>query len=314
MMLSTHTLKSNQGVALITVLLVVTLATTAAVAMSSRQHIDIRRTENTIFIAQAAEYLTGVELWSQQILAKDLKDNKTDDNSEAWATRLPPLPVEGGYVTGYLEDLQGRINLNNLQQSDDAASKREQARLKRLLQPLEINANLVNLLLDWIDTNQEARFPEGAEDGYYLALQPPYRIANRLLQSSSELMLLKDMTQQQLTKLEPFISTLPENTAININTAPIAVLMTLADNLSADEIQTLVKAREDKPYEKVEDFLAEKVFAGKNISAKGLTVSSNYFLLHAETGIGTLVQYRTCLFSRSDKGKIKILMRSEGVI
>jgi len=306
-------IKSNQGVALITVLLVVTMATTAAVAMSSRQHIDIRRTENTLFIGQAAEYLSGIELWSQRILVKDRKDNKTDDNSEAWATRLPPLPVEGGYVTGYLEDLQGRININNLQQSD-AAGEQTQARLKRLLAQLEINQGLINLLLDWIDADQEARFPEGSEDGYYLGLQPPYRAANRALQSSSELMLLKDMTQEQFDKLNPFISTLPQTTAININTASVEVLMTLADNLSATDIQALVKKREDKAYEKVADFLAEKVFAGKNISAEGLSVSSNYFLLHAEAGIGTLTRYRTCLFERSDKGPIKTLLRSEGVI
>ncbi|VAX11512.1 General secretion pathway protein K [hydrothermal vent metagenome] len=306
-------IQSNQGVALITVLLVVTMATTAAVAMSSRQHLDIRRTENTLFIGQASEYLYGVELWSKQILAKDLKDNKTDDTTEAWATRLPPLPVEGGYVTGYLEDLQGRINLNNLQQTG-ATGTREQARLKRLLAQLEINEGVVNLLLDWIDADQEARFPEGAEDGYYLGLQPPYRSANRLLQSSSELMLLKDMTQAQVNKLEPFISTLPQNTDININTASIEVLMSLADDLSADELQLLIKKREDKAYEKVEDFLAEKAFATKTITTDGLSVSSNYFILHAEAGIGTLKQFRTCLFERNQKGGIKTLMRSEGVI
>ncbi len=306
-------IQSNQGVALITVLLVVTMATTAAVAMSSRQHLDIRRTENTLFIGQASEYLYGVELWSKQILAKDLKDNKTDDTTEAWATRLPPLPVEGGYVTGYLEDLQGRINLNNLQQTG-ATGTREQTRLKRLLAQLEINEGVVNLLLDWIDADQEARFPEGAEDGYYLGLQPPYRSANRLLQSSSELMLLKDVTQAQVNRLEPFISTLPQNTDININTASIEVLMSLADDLSADELQLLIKKREDKAYEKVEDFLAEKAFSTKNISADGLSVSSNYFILHAEAGIGTLKQYRTCLFERNQKGGIKTLMRSEGVI
>jgi len=308
----TGTHSTQQGVALITVLLVVTLATTAAVAMSSRQHIDIRRTENTLYISQAAQYLSGVEFWAQQILAKDRKDNKTDDESEEWATRLPPLPVEGGYVSGYIEDFQGRINLNNLQ--DKTAGKETQARLKRLFARLEINEELINTLLDWMDADQEARFPGGAEDGYYLGLQPPYRAANRILQSSSELMLLKDMTPTQSAKLEPYISTLPQTTAININTASATVLMTLADDLSDTEIQALIEKRKDKPYTKVEDFLAEKVFAGKTIPAEGLSVSSNYFMLHAETGIGSLTQYRSSLLERSDKGKIKTLMRSEGVI
>ncbi|HEB55876.1 MAG TPA: general secretion pathway protein GspK [Gammaproteobacteria bacterium] len=303
---------NTRGVALITVLLVVALATTAAVAMSSRQHIDIRRTQNTLFIGQAAQYLYGVELWAQQILAKDRHDNKTDDNTEAWATRLPPLPIEGGYVSGQLEDLQGRFNLNNLQQ-DKEAGKREQARLRRLLAQMEINPGLINVLLDWIDGDQEARFPEGAEDGYYLGLQPPYRAANRLLQSSSELILLKDMTQKKFNKLKPFITTLPQITAINVNTASVEVLMSLADNLSITDIQALVKKRKDEPYKKIEDFLAEKPFVAKSISAAGLSVSSNFFMLHAETGIGTLIQHRTCLFERSDKGRVTTLMRSGGV-
>lgn len=303
---------NTQGIALITVMLVVALATTAAVAMSSRQHIDIRRTENTLFIGQAAQYLYGVELWSRQILAKDRKANKTDDNTEAWATRLPPLPIEGGYVTGHIEDLQGRFNLNNLQQTK-AAGKRAQARLRRLLVQLEINTGLINVLMDWIDRDQDTRFPEGAEDGYYLGLTPAYRAANRLLQSSSELMLLKGVTQKQYNKLKPFVTALPQITAINVNTASVEVLMSLADNLSVTDIQALVKKRKDKPYKKVGDFLAEKAFAGKNIQAAGLTVSSNFFMLHAETGIGTLIQRRTCLFERDDKGRVTTLMRSGGV-
>ncbi len=304
---------NTHGVALITVLLVVALATTAAVAMSSRQHIDIRRTENTLFIGQAAQYLYGVELWSKQILSKDRKNNKTDDNSEAWATRLPPLPIEGGYVTGHIEDLQGRFNLNNLQQTK-TAGKRAQARLRRLLAQLEINTGLINALMDWIDSDQDVRFPDGAEDGYYLGLKLPYRAANRLLQSSSELMLLKDMTQKKFNKLKPFITALPQITAINVNTASVEVLMSLADNLSLSDIQALVKKRKNKPYKKIEDFLAEKAFAGKNIQAAGLSVSSNFFMLHAETGIGTLVQHRTCLFERNDKGQVTTLIRSGGVI
>ena len=303
--------RSSRGVALITVMLVVTLATTAAVAMSSRQHIDIRRTENTLFLGQAEQYLYGVENWSQQILARDRKDNPTDHGGEPWATRLPPLPVEGGYVSGYLEDLQGRLNLNNLLQTE-AAGERARARLKRLLAQLEIPAGLVNLLLDWLDPNQEARFPEGAEDGYYLGLQPPYRSANRPMQSSSELLLLKDMTREQFDKLEPFVSALPQGTSININTAPAEVLMSLADELDPAEIRELVEKRKDKPYEKVEDFLAEKAFAGKNISADGLSVASSYFLLHAEAGIGSLKQFRVCLFLRNDKGQVRTLMRSGG--
>ena len=46
-------LQRQRGVALLTVMLVVALATTTAVAMASRQQVDIRRTENTLYQGQA---------------------------------------------------------------------------------------------------------------------------------------------------------------------------------------------------------------------------------------------------------------------
>ena len=62
--LPTNMTQRNRGVALMTVLLVVVLATTAAVAMASRQQLDIRRTENTLYQGQGLMYLYGVESWS----------------------------------------------------------------------------------------------------------------------------------------------------------------------------------------------------------------------------------------------------------
>jgi len=58
--LSASRIPHNRGVALLTVLLVVALATTTAVAMASRQQLDIRRTENTLYQGQALMYLYGV--------------------------------------------------------------------------------------------------------------------------------------------------------------------------------------------------------------------------------------------------------------
>ena len=110
----------QRGVALLTVMLVVALATTTAVAMASRQQLDIRRTENTLYQGQALMYLYGVESWSMQFLAEDRRDNEIDHNDEDWATRLPPLPVEGGQVQGYIEDLQGRFSLNSLNLPDES--------------------------------------------------------------------------------------------------------------------------------------------------------------------------------------------------
>jgi len=303
-------IQRNRGVAILTVLLVVVLATTTAVAMASRQQLDIRRTENTLYQGQALMYLYGVEAWSQQFLADDRRDNEIDHNGEDWATRLPPLPVEGGQVQGYLEDLQGRFNLNTLNQSGDPG-KLARERFERLLRQLELNPEMISTIQDWLDTDIEARFPAGAEDDYYLGLNPAYRTANQNMLSPSELLLLKDVSKEIYEKLQPFVTTLPAITAININTASLEVLLSLADDLSESEIENLIKKREDKPYKSVEDFLAEDIFAGKKIPLEGLSVNSDYFLLHAQADIGHVQQTLVSVFLRDKEGRIKTILRSE---
>lgn len=62
------TLKYKQtGVALITAMLVVALASVAAVAMTSRQQLDIRRTGNILHADQAYLYALGGELWAKDL-------------------------------------------------------------------------------------------------------------------------------------------------------------------------------------------------------------------------------------------------------
>jgi general secretion pathway protein K len=255
-------------------------------------------------------YLYGVESWSQQFLANDRRDNEIDHNGEDWATRLPPLPVEGGQVQGFLEDLQGRFNLNTLNQSGEPG-KLARERFERLIRQLELNPEVISTIQDWLDADIEARFPAGAEDDFYLGLDPAYRTANQNMLSPSELLLLKDLDKEIYEKLQPFVTTLPDNTSININTASVELLMSLADDLSKSEIESLLKKREDKAYNNVEDFLAEEMFAGKNIPLEGLSVNSDYFLMQAQADIGHVQQTLTSVFVRDDEGRIQTILRSE---
>ena len=254
-----------------------------------------------------------MESWSQQFLAEDRRDNDTDHFDEDWATRLPPLPVEGGQVQGYIEDLQARFSLNSLNLPDESG-KLARARFERLLKELDINTEIMSTIQDWLDADIDVRFPAGAEDDYYLGQNPAYRAANQNMLSPSELLLLKDLNKEVYEKLHPHINTLPETTPININTASAEVLMSLADDISSADIESIIKKREDKAYKSVEEFLAEDVFAGKNVSEEGLSVSSDYFLLVAQADIGHLQQTLHSIFERDNEGRILVLVRSENEI
>lgn len=312
-----------QGVALITAMLIVALASIAAVAVAARQQFDIRRSANLINGEQSYQFALGVESWAVQLMIRDRKQNQTDTLKEDWAKLLPPLSVEGGQVAGHIEDLQARYNLNNVLDSTSTTGKATAATvrpLQRLLEALEIPPELVWKVVDWIDHDMDTRIEGGAEDDVYTRLQPAYRTANTLMVSSSELLLIDGFKPEYYVKLEPYVCALPVHTKINVNTATAPVLVTLADGLSLSAAQAIVDARKDKPFADIEAFkTALKASGGltadalNTVDTGAIDVGSSYFLVVADTLFG---KGRTRLFSElhRDNATISVILRAQGVL
>ncbi len=298
-------MNQQRGVALITVMLIVALATITAVAMTTRQQLDIYRTANLINNDQAYLYALGGESWIKRILLRDSK--KVDNLQDIWATAIPALPISGGYITGQAIDLQGRFNLNNLLQDDGKISPKDIIVLERLLTILELPISLSQIIVDWIDTNEE-QLINGAEDNVYLMKNPAYRTANRFLFDPSEIRLLVGI--EEYYKLLPYISTLPTRTAININTASAKILMAVVEGLTESEAARLLTEREQQPFTSIQNFVTRDILAGLKIHAENLAVASSYFLFVAEVKIArgrarlNSVLYRTT-------NQVKIIMRSK---
>ncbi len=301
----------QRGVALVTALMVVSVATVAAVAFATRLQVDIRRTSNILDGDQAMLYALGAEAWAAQILARDRAEATVDHLGEDWATLPPPFSVEGGVVGARIEDLQGRLNLNNLIAEGDkgeAASKE----LGRLLETLELESGLADAIADWSDTDLEVRLPDGAEDDEYLTYEPPYRTGNVPMWSPSELRLVKGVTPEIYDKLASFITALPATTLINVNTASATVLTTVAEAITKGDAEIIVSDRGETGFQTVDDFLQHPALSGREISASSLSVSSDWFAVHSQAEIG---RGRAKLFSilhRSASGQIKVVMRSRG--
>jgi len=283
----------QSGVALLTALLVVALATVAAVSMATRQQLDMRRTGNLLHSEQAWAYALGAESWARVILARDARDSKVDNLGEDWAVQVPASFVEGGSVIGRVIDLQGRFNVNSLVvngEADVAAVDR----YKRLLRTLELNESLADALVDWLDTDINSRFPGGAEDETYQSLLPAYRTANRLMVDISELRLVKGYDRKVMGKLlgggssgAPFVTALPEPTQINVNTASAEVLTTLAKGLSISDGAAIIEARGENGFEKVTDLLQLPVLSGQQQpDPQSLAIQSQWFLLVSEADVG----------------------------
>lgn len=283
--LSLQRCQQQRGVALVTALLVVSLATVAAVAMATRLQVDVRRTGNLLHGEQAYAYALAAESWAEVILRRDADDSKIDTLAEDWATALPPIAVEGGFVSGRIEDLQGRFNVNNLVGPDGKPSQPDLEYFKRLLGLLGIEAGLATALLDWIDADINATFPDGAEDDIYLLENPPYRAANRPLVSISELRLVKGYSPEIITLLEPYITALPQPTALNVNTASALVLQALHADLGGTDAEQMIEARGDDGFTELEAFLALDALAGLQLDVD-VDIKSDWFSVLTDVRVG----------------------------
>lgn len=304
--------QKSEGVALITAVLITAVIAIAAVAMAAQQSLDVRRTANIIDGDRSYVFALGVESWAQQMLVRDRRANQIDSLGEDWALHLPPITVEGAVVTGHIEDMQGRFNLNNLIK-DAKASSLDVQRFQRLLALAGLDPNLVDAVVDWIDPDADTTQPDGAEDAEYMRADVPYRAADRLFASPSELRLVKGFTADMALKLAPYVTVLPVRTAINVNTAPKEVLMALADGITEGDAQQLIDARGDKGFANIDAFLQHQALAGRGVNKEGLSVASDYFLLDADTQFG---HGRTHLFSvmARDANGVRTIARGQGAL
>lgn len=296
--------KRQTGVALVTALLIVALATVAAVAMTSQQQLNIRKTSNILIAGQNYLNALGGEQWAVDILLQDLQKDKKDKKfvdtlSESWAKPLPPIPLEdGGKISGKIVDLHSRFNVNNLYIS--IAKKRDQARrasapasaknedededeskpleyFRRMLQMLKIDEDLADTIADWIDEDADVAFPDGAEDETYMKGTNPYRTPGRKLLSVSEIRLVKGVTDKVYQKLLPYIVALPsDSTRINVNTVPAMLLRALNDDLDEEDVAELIKYRDNKTFKTQAEFIKKlNTLIGKAAPAPGKKTRRN---------------------------------------
>lgn len=315
--------RRQQGVALITALMIVAIAVILASSLLDELHLERQRTYNIINNEQAYLYTLGAEIIASKGLSFDSKNNKFDSLNELWAQPTPPYPVEGGHIAAALEDLQGRFNLNNLSSSLNTNHQQDLERFRRLLSALELDPQLADGVVDWLDENMITTIPNGAEDDYYMSLLKPYRAANSLMTSPSELRAVKGFNEENIYEtIEPFICTLPVISSININTARAEMLQSLSADITASDAQSIIAYRDGDPekedegtsFEELNNFkdYMQTTLNKKNFVTDGMTIATEYFLLksYAEMGRGKVQLYS--ILQRDEKGNSHILSRSQG--
>lgn len=308
-----NALVRQQGVAIITALLIVAIATTVSVSISTRLQLDVRRTGNMIAGEQAYLYALAAENWSRRILETDRENNEIDHLGENWAIELPPIPLEGGYIKGKLTDLQSCFNLNTLSE-DSPDNPVARTRLERLLRNLKIDQGLVQAIIDWIDADLQTTIPDGAEDAYYMNLERPYRAANGPILSSSEMRLIRGFDDPRIYQiLFPHVCAFGIPAPININTATEEVLRSLAEDVSLSDVANIIKQRSEEAFNSIEEFTKFNDLGGAITGTESLSVNTEYFMLTVESTIGQIRLFTHSVIHRNNEGTTRVIARSQGV-
>ena len=189
-------------------------------AMTARRGTATYAFDQSILVAEGAEALAAYGL--RQIRQSDPQHTYP---GQGWDKPLGPVEVVPGVMLeASLEDLQGRLNLNNLVNKDGTPNTAYVTAFAQLLEMLGLEPKWAGFVVDWIDADIVPQNPDGAEDSVYMGQVPPYRTANRYITSTSELLALPGFGRDRYLRIAPYVSALPWGTKINVCTAPGAVL------------------------------------------------------------------------------------------
>ena len=120
--------RSERGAALVLAMLVFALVAALIVGLQRDFTMTLQRGTHQLFSEQAWAYLIGAEELAAVALQADSRADAraevaADHLGEVWAQPPTPYPLDaGGWMSGRIEDLQGRLNLNLLADSKPGGS------------------------------------------------------------------------------------------------------------------------------------------------------------------------------------------------
>jgi len=313
-------IQKQQGFTLITVMLIVALIAMITGGLLYQQGVQVKRSGYLLHQSQAMAVALGLEKWVKKGLLLDAQAGTVDHLNEQWAQPLPPVPFAGGQISGHLQDLDGRLNLNNLALQDADLRTKWRSVIQRFFAQQWQQPQMALVLEDWVDADSEVTLlagEMGAESDVYLLKRPPYRAANQPMVTVSELQALSGSSPMKVAKIKDWVDTLPTPTKVNVNTAPEAVLLAFAEDLDVEWIQNWLAYRKTQPAQQTADFRNfMKEQSGQTDEVINqiwrdelITVQSQYFRLEGFLQYGEVTQYLAGLFYRPNKEQVFLLQR-----
>jgi general secretion pathway protein K len=277
--------KRQNGAALLVAMLIVSLVATLAAGMVWQQWraIEVETAERAH--EQSSWLLAGALDWARLILREDAREGGADALTEPWATGLAEIrlstflavdqnhntdPGLDAFLSGEIVDAQSRYNLYNLISDDVPTAAAELRILGRLCDTLGLPPQLAARIAEGM--NSASVGEDQIDEGQSLQAFAPVR---PLRVEQLRWLGIDDAT---IARLRPFVMILPQRTTVNINTAPVEVLVAVIENLDKPTAQRLVQQRAQLK-KGFDQLTAAKVYVPEKVvlDQRNVGIMSNHF-------------------------------------
>jgi general secretion pathway protein K len=303
-------MKSQRGAALLTAMLTVALVATFASASLWQQWRSIEVETSERARVQSEWILNGALDWSRLLLSEDKRG--VDYLGEPWAVPLQEARMSSflaadrnnsassesevldAFLSGQIVDLQSRLNVNNMVDTNGGVVADEVKKFARLFTLLGLPVTELDRL------SENLRFAVASARTTPASPQAPLRP-----QRVAQLAWL-GLSPQTVAALEPYVTLLPAHTLINVNTASAEVI-TAAGNMDLAEAQRLVQARASAHFTQIGD--AQRLLGdAAKLTQADAGVATDFFEVRARLRLDRLVVEERTVVWRSGRD-ILVLQR-----
>ncbi len=289
------TLSCQRGAALLTAMLVVTLVATIAAAGAWQQWRSFQVESAERARQQASWILVGALDWARLLLRIDAQTPGADHLAEPWAVPLQEARLSSflaqdtansadldldAFLSGAILDSQSRLNVRNLVQ-DGRLSDSGLRAFSKLFELLELPPQELLSLAEGV----RAALDTSAENSSGFAPIMPQRVSQ--LESLG-------LSAQSLERLKPFITVLPDRTALNLNTASAEAIYAAVPEIDLAAARRMVQERERQHFKTLVDVGQMVPAVAGELKDEEHSVSSKFFEVIGALRVGpTRVEERS---------------------
>ncbi|MQA38663.1 type II secretion system minor pseudopilin GspK [Rugamonas aquatica] len=292
------------GVAVVTALLLTTLAVTIVASLFWQQQVQVRSMENQRLQLQTRWIVRGALDLSRLVLFQDYIDTQNQAYTQLggiWAMPLEETRLDdyiereraeaenfNATLSGRMIDAQSRYNLANLADKGQP-TPREVMLFERLLTNLRLDSSLAQAVARQVADAQPQQLGQQSVPAKVIGLM---RV--------EDLLAVSGFTPQTIEKLRDFVIVLPKRTKLNANTVSAELMSAMMDKMSMSDAAAIVNTRK-RAYYRDKPTFDTSLPAGVT-ALTDYDVNSNFFLAYSRVRLDRAALDTQSLLERAGNG------------